>query len=127
MGAFAAEGGKLAREWLAADGPLRYVAALPAWLDDHKALLARHPEAQVLAVTEEELSRISTLQSPNGALVITHLPEPPKALPQNEWCLVLEQIQVPGNLGTIIRIADWFGVQHIVCSPGCAIITIQKS
>ena len=37
----------------------------------------------------------------------------------NEWCLALDDIQDPGNMGTIIRIADWFGIGHIICSPAC--------
>jgi TrmH family RNA methyltransferase len=40
-------------------------------------------------------------------------------MPQQEWCLALDDVQDPGNMGTIIRIADWFGIKHIACSPGC--------
>jgi TrmH family RNA methyltransferase len=39
---------------------------------------------------------------------------------QSDWSLYLERIQDPGNLGTILRIADWFGIQHVICSPDCA-------
>ncbi len=118
--AFAAEGDKMAREWLGTDQPLRYVAALPDWILKNQALIERHPEAELLELSEDELHRISVQQSPNGALVVAPMPPTPEGLPANEWCLVLEQIQDPGNLGTIIRIADWFGVKHVVCSPGCA-------
>jgi len=70
-------------------------------------------------ISEAELSRISQLQTPNQVLaVIRQFPsvEPPSNVP----VLYLDTIQDPGNLGTIIRIADWFGVNHIVCSRHCA-------
>jgi TrmH family RNA methyltransferase len=120
QGAFMAEGDKLAREWLSAGGAIRYVVALPSWLEEYGALVARHPEAKVMAVSEEELARVSSLQSPNGALVVAPLPGSPAELPGDEWCIALDNVQDPGNLGAIIRIADWFGIGHVVCSPGCA-------
>ena len=43
-----------------------------------------------------------------------------------KWCLALDDIQDPGNMGTIIRIADWFGWEQIVCSPGCVDIYNPK-
>jgi TrmH family RNA methyltransferase len=118
--AFMAGGDKLAREWLSAEGAIRYVVALQGWLDRHHAMIARHPEAEVIAVSDEELGRASSMQSPNGALIVAPIPPPPSRLPHNEWCIVLDTIQDPGNLGAIIRIADWFAIGHVVCSPGCA-------
>ncbi len=120
QGAFLAEGDKLAREWLASQAGIRYVIAVPGWTEANHALISRHPEAHTMTVTEDELARISTQQTPNGALVIPAIPSPPASLPGNEWCLVLDSVQDPGNVGAIIRIADWFGVKHVVCSPGCA-------
>jgi TrmH family RNA methyltransferase len=119
-GAYLAEGDKLAKEWLSSDHRIRYVVASSVWIDNNETLFARHPEARVLEVSRGDLERVSAQSTPNEALVVAEIPESPKALPHNEWALVLDTIQDPGNLGTIIRIADWFGINHVVCSPGCA-------
>ena len=74
---------------------------------------------EITTVTAEEMSRISTMQTPPELLAIaqqrSNLPE----IPANQPVLALDHISDPGNLGTIIRTADWFGIQHIVCSPDC--------
>ncbi len=119
-GRFLVEGDKLAREWLAADAKIEYIVGVGGWLADHRQLIGRHSEAVVIEVSEAELARISTQQSPNSTLLVAHIPTTPKYLPADEWCIVLDTVQDPGNLGSIIRIADWFGVGHVVCSPGCA-------
>ncbi len=119
-GAFLAEGDKLAREWLSAPGDIRYLVAVPEWIERNGELLARHPEAIVIPVSGDELARCSSLQNPNDALAVVPIPALPPALPRAEWCLALDRVQDPGNLGAIIRIADWFGIGHVVCSPGCA-------
>lgn len=120
QGAFLVEGDKLAREWLDTDARLRYVIGLRGWLDANDSLIKRHPQAQVIEVTAEDLARIATQQTPNAALLIAETPPPPHELPTAEWCIVLDTVQDPGNVGAIIRIADWFGIKHVVCSPGCA-------
>ena len=70
-------------------------------------------------ITAEEMSRISTMQTAPELLAIARqrqsLPDIPADLP----VLALDHISDPGNLGTIIRTADWFGIRHIVCSPDC--------
>ena len=80
-------------------------------------------------VTEDELHRISFLQHPQEVLAIFHIPTPPKSsnlhLP-SDICLALDGVQDPGNVGTIIRIADWFGISHIFCSPDTADIYNPK-
>jgi TrmH family RNA methyltransferase len=71
-------------------------------------------------ITEEELCRISQMQQPNQVLAVIeqfHNKLPEKK--QKEWILALDGIQDPGNMGTIIRLADWFGIKHIVCSKDC--------
>lgn len=70
-------------------------------------------------VTATELEKISTLQAPQGILALVHLPAKTNidfnAL-RHGFSLVLDDIQDPGNLGTIIRTADWFGLKNIICS-----------
>lgn len=71
-----------------------------------------------MQITEDELSQISTLTAPQAILALCKIPESAGPLPvmKNEWALALDDMRDPGNLGTIIRIADWFGIEHIFCS-----------
>jgi TrmH family RNA methyltransferase len=119
--AYLAEGPKIAAEVLAkAAERVRLVAALPAWITAHASLLEGLPPDRVAAVTETELGRISALVTPNEVVLVLAETETPWSLPADSWCLALDGIQDPGNLGTIVRIADWFGVTHVLCSEGCA-------
>ena len=74
----------------------------------------------VQIVSEAELKRISSLQTPNEVLAVVQQAPNEKPNVLKGFCLYLDTIQDPGNLGTIIRIADWFGVAQIVCSAHCA-------
>jgi len=116
---FIAEGDKVAREWLRSGARIEIIVALQPWADEHIGLINKHPKATVYIVEDHVLASISGLQTPNHVLLVVKMPEQPAALPTNEWCLALDDIQDPGNMGTMIRIADWFGIQHVVCSPGC--------
>lgn len=118
--AYIAEGDKLAREWLSSGASIQYIVCLQAWAEQNQALIARHPGAELKVVAEKDLEAITGLQTPNQVLLVAALPEAPAALPRSQWSLALDTIQDPGNLGTIIRIADWFGIPHVVCSPDCA-------
>jgi len=72
-------------------------------------------------LTETEFQKISALKSPQGILALIKLPLQQKIVPsnlKNKFSLVLDDVQDPGNLGTIIRTAEWFGIEHIICSIG---------
>jgi len=72
-------------------------------------------------VSEAEFQKISSLKNPQGALALVELPqnnELNKAELRGKHSLVLDDVQDPGNLGTIIRTAEWFGIKHIICSIG---------
>jgi len=118
--AYIAEGEKLAREWLESSAAVKMIAGLDSWINAHKSLTDRHPHAEIITVSASELEGISTLKTPNEVLLVVEMPEKNTPLPENEWCIALDTVQDPGNLGTIIRIADWFGIRHVICSPGCA-------
>ena len=62
-----------------------------------------------------ELKSISALKNPNGVLGIFRIPES-KQISFNNWIVALDDVRDPGNLGTIIRLCDWFGIEHLVCS-----------
>ena len=111
---FLAEGPKLVGDVLGYF-PCKLLIATSDWLEEHPAVQA----AEVIEVTSEELSRTSLLKTPQQVLALFEQPEyeiDMEAI-RNSLCLALDDIQDPGNLGTIIRLADWFGIEHIFCSP----------
>lgn len=72
-------------------------------------------------VTAAEMERISFLRTPPGVLAVAEIPHHRDYRPTFKGlCLALDDVQDPGNVGTIIRLADWFGVRHIYCSPATA-------
>jgi len=73
-------------------------------------------KTEVYYISEQDLSRISSHKSPNKILGIFEIPAL-VAVDYSDWVVVLDGIQDPGNLGTIIRLCDWFGIRHLICSP----------
>ena len=73
-------------------------------------------------ISEKEMERISQLKTANSVLAVVELPHHSlaKAQPAKNLILALDRVQNPGNLGTIIRLADWFGISDIVCSEDTA-------
>ncbi len=69
---------------------------------------------RVTEISETELKKISFLQNPKDSVAVCEIPE--NKILDSDFNLVLDGIQDPGNLGTIIRLADWFGISQIVCS-----------
>ncbi|MGB5555226.1 MAG: RNA methyltransferase, partial [Flavobacteriaceae bacterium] len=67
-------------------------------------------------VKASELKQMSGLKNPNMVLGVFIIPQP-KTVDFKDWVLVLDDVRDPGNLGTIIRLCDWFGIKHLVCSP----------
>ncbi|MFV0564970.1 MAG: TrmH family RNA methyltransferase [Flavobacteriaceae bacterium] len=70
-------------------------------------------------ISEKDLARISFLKTPNTALAVFEIPQP-KPIDCNSLIVALDDVRDPGNLGTIIRLCDWFGIAHLVCSPNTA-------
>src|ERR1044072_1465187 len=96
---FIVEGDKIAREWLASDDLVQMIVGTEGWLAANKKLGEKACNASVHTVTEEELKTISLLQTPNKALlVVGHTPQYPE-LDIQEWCIALDNVQDPGNLG----------------------------
>ena len=69
----------------------------------------------VTLVSQNELKQMSGLKSPNTVLGVFHIPKH-ELVDYKDWILVLDDVRDPGNLGTIIRLCDWFGIKHLVCS-----------
>ncbi|RUA11581.1 MAG: RNA methyltransferase, partial [Flavobacteriia bacterium] len=70
---------------------------------------------RIQIISQEELTKISNLKTPNQVLCVFEIPEE-GSLKRNGFTLVLDEINDPGNLGTIIRLCDWFGADQLVCS-----------
>lgn len=66
--------------------------------------------------TKRDLKQMSSLKTPSTVLGVFYMSQPTE-VEGNDWILVLDSVRDPGNLGTIIRLCDWFGIQHLVCSP----------
>jgi len=113
-GVFIAEGPKLIKELLEEKNvPLVSLFAVSDWVESHHSKI---PSKQVTEISESELERISFLTTPNEVLGIFRKPVFAEMNPGGKLSLVLDNIQDPGNLGTIVRIADWFGTEYIICS-----------
>jgi len=114
------EGDKIVREFLAAGIALNTLVAKPEFLSSlHSDLLS--DVTNIEPVSYEELKLLSTLKTPHNALALVPFPE--QHLDETEilkhFCVALDFVQDPGNMGTIIRAAGWFGIKNIVCSFDC--------
>lgn len=112
---FIVEGGKIIREFHKEGARFERLFCL----DGAEVPVELNPEI----IKEKELGQISQLTTPNDSLAIIALPDHKNidvSNVQKKLILACDKVQDPGNLGTIIRIADWFGVENLVCSPDCA-------
>ena len=125
--AFLAEGHKLVGDLLG-HFHCRLLAATDKWFINNKELQL-NDVGETLIVNEEELSRASLLKTPQQVLAVFDQPEYPTdpSVIGHSLCLALDDIQDPGNLGTIIRLADWFGIEDVFCSPQTADIYNPKA
>ena len=112
-GLFVAEGPKVVGDLLRRLRPATLIAT-PEWTGAHG------DGHTVQTVTDDELRRISFLQHPQQVLALFPIPETPPVQPAGQLSIALDGVQDPGNLGTIIRIADWFGIDTIYCSDDTA-------
>jgi TrmH family RNA methyltransferase len=115
---FIAEGPKIIGELLTIIPHLfKKIYALENWIKQHKELLTK---TEYEIISETELEKLSQLQTSNQVLGVLHQFKCIEPLAENSFALYLDTIQDPGNFGSIIRIADWFGIKNIVCTEGCA-------
>ena len=129
-GVFVAETPKVVEVLLAGNRQVHEIYALPSWLkrEDNSLRVKRCEKAQghKIAVTEispKELERISNLDTPHEIFAVLQMPQGLSDMDDSllEGCtLVLDDIRDPGNLGTILRVADWFGIDHVLCTENCA-------
>jgi TrmH family RNA methyltransferase len=124
---FVVEGKKQVTELFTSTYHINCLVATPEWADAHAQDIKNNTE--LIIVSAEELKKASLLQAPQEVLGLVEIPEldfSPELL-TNNMTILLDGIQDPGNLGTIIRIADWYGIKNIICSKDCVDIYNPKT
>jgi RNA methyltransferase, TrmH family len=124
-GLFIAEGPKIVKDLLDEKTvTVKSVYALKEWIEDNRKLVGG---TELIEIEEADLEKISQLKTPNKVVAIVQQFDTAEEITaSNKVTLALDGIQDPGNMGTIIRIADWFGVEQIVCSNDSADIYNSK-
>jgi TrmH family RNA methyltransferase len=124
MERFLAEGDKLVQEAMASEANIREIYALANWEGMEKAQSAGIP---VEIIDQKQLLQICELRNPNMAVALINMPQAnyEKALNKG-WNIYLDRVRDPGNLGTILRIADWYGIPSVICSPDSVEVYNQK-
>jgi RNA methyltransferase, TrmH family len=119
--AFIAEGPKVVAEFLTSKNfNCRLLCATNMWRSENENILKDVLPEHIYEVDKVSLEKISLLKTPNNVVAVFDKRSQEKiARLENKLTLMLDDIQDPGNLGTIIRIADWFNVENIICSYHC--------
>lgn len=105
---FVAEGKKLVGELLGAGmEPEALYESEPGTIDENLH--------RIWSVSAADMKKMSGLKTPSGVLGVFKIPQP-KSLDTSDWVLALDAVRDPGNLGTIIRLCDWYGIVQLVCS-----------
>jgi TrmH family RNA methyltransferase len=112
-----AEGTRVITELLLSGSPQQELIATEKWADEYHTLWL-DAGARVTLCSDKELERMSALKSPQGVLAVIEIPSGQKPLNTKTFTLYCDRINDPGNLGTILRIADWFGADQVITSPG---------
>lgn len=114
---FIAEGHKVVLELLQSGRfNCQHVLAKEDWFKENESTIRGNYKGSMEVIEDHELHKISALATPNNVLAVFEMAKMPEPVLKEQVTLVLDTIQDPGNLGTIIRIADWFGVPDIICS-----------
>jgi TrmH family RNA methyltransferase len=119
-GCFIAEGPKVVEEFLKERSfDCEMLCGLSKWCTTNELLTATIPHDKIFVIDEVALSKISLLQTPNQVVAVFRNKPEEEVIPGDKITLLLDDIRDPGNMGTMIRIADWFNIQNIVCSLSC--------
>ncbi|MSR52297.1 MAG: RNA methyltransferase [Gemmataceae bacterium] len=115
-GLFVAEGARIVEDLLLSPIEIKTIFATADWLEHKRSTIPS--QVEIFQIDERELEQLSQLKTPNRALALVAIPHATLDIPACRGKLVvgLESIQDPGNLGTIIRLCDWFGITQIVAN-----------
>jgi TrmH family RNA methyltransferase len=117
--AFLVEGAKSVRELLHSDFSIQRLFITEEFYNAHTTILAKGFAYEI--IPEKDLIQAGTFASNNAALAIATIKNPaPFDAQKQAFTIALDDIRDPGNLGTIIRLADWYGIRQLVCSQSCA-------
>ena len=132
-GLFVIEGEKVVGELLEVGYPLLEIYATPAWTELERGRprpreAESAPPLEIRTVTAEEMARASHFPTPSSVLAVGKITREPLAAsaPNQGLTLALDGIQDPGNVGTLLRLADWFALDRVLLSPDCADLFSQK-
>ncbi len=112
-GVFVVEGVKLCDEALHSGFHIRTVCGIEEWMGDHRASLPA--DSEKYTVTAEQLERLSLMRTPNKVWMLVERKAPATNTDASEMILALDGLQDPGNMGTLLRTADWYGIRQVVC------------
>ncbi|MDT8411449.1 MAG: RNA methyltransferase [Vicingaceae bacterium] len=115
-GLFLVEGDKLFQELIQSTFEIEEVYATKTWLTSNQDFISNKPYA---VVSEKELASISSFKTPQEVIALVKQEKSRLSTNYQQPIVALDNIQDPGNLGTIIRTMDWFGFENLVCSPTC--------
>jgi TrmH family RNA methyltransferase len=122
---FIVEGEKLCDEFIHANFSIRQIYLLDSKRVKYEVLLSKiSKKIEILPLKQDELVKISAMTTAPDVIMLVDMPEEKDAkellmLEKEELILMLDGIKDPGNLGTIVRIADWFGIKKLICSDDC--------
>jgi TrmH family RNA methyltransferase len=115
-GQFVVEGEKSITELLTSHFEIVILYALQEWIEYNGHIVNG---IRCEAVSFAELKQISIHQAPQKVLAVVKIPASAKPDRNSQWILALDALQDPGNMGTIIRVADWYGIRQVICNKGC--------
>lgn len=115
---FLVEGAKSVQELLQSDFEIDFITGIRDYIDANKSILSQHDVSEIKSA---DISNVGSFKNNNSVIAVVKIPQAskPELLP-NEYVLALDDVRDPGNLGTIIRIADWYGIHQIIASPTTA-------
>jgi TrmH family RNA methyltransferase len=117
---FLVEGTKSVLELLNSNFEVTHLVGTDSFLKDNEIFLSKLEVSPEL-VSAQQLNSLSSLKTNQDVLAVARKPvDKPLSISKNEYSLALDGISDPGNLGTIIRTADWYGIQNVICSRECA-------
>lgn len=125
-GLFVVEGGKAISEAISSF-KVHSIWATPEWMKGNPDFFP--PEIEIQVIPNKEFVRLSFLKNPQGVLAVFRIPEVPavdERIFRDNLVIALDAVQDPGNMGTIIRIADWFGIRDILASENCVDVFSPK-
>ena len=125
---FVVEGEKMLEELLQSDYNIQSIYATAPWIQKNTSLIQLKGVAnKVVEINEEDLNKISLLSTPNQVYSLVKIPQENFPNQTKGLTIVLDGIKDPGNLGTIIRLADWYAIENIICSKDCVDVFNPKT